>query len=109
MKRWTDNEVAYLRAAIADGHTIQSAARLLQRPPRSVQHKARTSGLFFRRFETNVLKLRLSDKTLEQLKTISRETNMLPTETARVLITASVRDRYLVEVILQPSLHVDAV
>jgi hypothetical protein len=107
MRRWTPDEVAYLRAAIADGHTIESCARLMNRSPRSVQHTARRSGLFFRRFETNVLKLRLSDQTLERLKALSRETNMMPTETARVLITASLRDRYLVDVIMLPSVFVD--
>jgi hypothetical protein len=93
---WEWAEIEMLRSAIEDGHTAGSVARLLGRSARSVTHEAKrlgfSAGLNFRATGSNIVKLRLPDETMQQLKCRAEELGMTCAGTARVIVTATLRD-----------------
>jgi hypothetical protein len=107
MGRWTDSELEFLRAAILDGHTSRSIARALNRSVRSVARRAKGTALscdhYVRPKAPHIIKLRLTKVSMEQLKAVAAELNMTETAAARMIVTSTVRDSWLVGQVCNPA------
>jgi hypothetical protein len=83
----------------------------LNRPVSSVIGKARRenlgSGKHFRPNAPNYFYVRLTDKTMARLKEVSAELGMPPASTARMILTSTLRDPWLTEYAITPTVFVD--